>query len=315
MGISVFPAPAAGGAAEATAFSTKLAAKFTTYEHTHDFPAGVYRVSLLNGEVSVTFASATAVIFSGITSTQALTLQLTSDATRVFITGNNQMPVDTIVTITRTSDSLTPDDIGNGTLDTINTTGTYNQTGTLAVLAFGGGAAGQANNSGSNYQGGGAGGRAGFINAGTFVTNTATTVTVGAKGVAETANTNIVAPTNSSFGNLLTTNEASNFFVNSSETNSDTNGASTVSFPSWNTTSTTGSGAGASAGDSATVRTGGGSGIGTGGSCAGLNSAGIKGGSATGKAAGGAGGKPGSNTAARKGGDGSDGVVYVLRGF
>jgi len=141
MGISSLPA-AASSSASSTAFSSPLAVKLTTYEHIQDFSAGVYTVTLSPGECTFSFTSATALITSGTTTSGTATIQLASAATKVYLTGNNSVTANTIVTITRTADLLSPDDIGNGTLDTITTTGTYNQTGTLAVLVFSGGQAG-----------------------------------------------------------------------------------------------------------------------------------------------------------------------------
>lgn len=328
MSISVFPAPTA--AASSNAFAAELAAKNTTYEHINNFEPGVYTVTCAptSSNVSVSFVNATSVLSNVSTTSGTVSITLTSTATKVYLTlFNSASTLPTIVTITKTASILTPDDIGNGTLDTINATGTYNQTGTLAVLAIGGGMHGTLGNA-SNYRGED-GGRAGFINGGVVVTNTATTVTVGAKGVARnSANGSDVAATNSSFGNLITTNAASNAWVNGNggaggyaNNVQPTVGNASQAFFSWNGNSTTGGGGGGSSIQiTNTFRAGGGSGIGTGGTGGGNtggNAATTAGTDATGKGAGGGGGggTRDANATGRLAGDGSDGVIYVLRGF
>jgi hypothetical protein len=315
---SIFPVPSESSA---SAFAATVEAPLTTYEHEHTFTPGIYTVTVSpNGyEAKVTFCSDTAVLFSSTTSSSTVSLNLTSTATKVFVMTFNGTPANAIVTITKTADSLTSDDIGNGTLDTINTTGTYNQTGVLGVLVFGGGAQGESKNSGNPQEGGGAGGRAGFINGDIVITNEATTVTIGAGGIASINSP--VSPTNSSFGNLVTTNTGSSAFPNAGGGGAAGGyyagqpGGSTPAFKSWNGNFTTGGGAGSGRGNNGTIVAGGGSGIGTGGSSPGLNSAGLPAGQGTGKASGGAGGKAGNNQVSWLGGNGAPGVVYVMRGF
>lgn len=340
MSISIFPEPVADGGATDTSFAATIPATQTTYEQVGDFSAGVYSISIdpTSTNAQLTFTDDTSVIATTTTTSGVVSLQLSSPATAVYITTLAGGTANAIVSITKTAAILTPDDIGNGTLDTINTTGTYNQTGLLSVLAFGGGAAGPKGGIGGGGEGaGGAGGASGQIVYG-FVYNTgATTVTVGAKGTAAVSNnTNIVAPTLSSFGNLLTA--ANNFFYVSGagaagaysfqgSPNGGGAGSASRTFPSFNSTSTTGGGGGgAGSAGNQSGGVGGGSGIGTGGT--GAPSAGgsatnsnpsTAGTAATGKAAGGGGGAgtgnnhPSAN--GRFGGDGSDGVVYILRGF
>jgi hypothetical protein len=255
---------------------------------------------------------------------------LSTPATKVYITTLAGGTVDAIVSITKTAAILTPDDIGNGTLDTVNTTGAYNETGLLSVLAFGGGAAGV--KGGIGTQGGGSGGASGGVALGFVYNNGATTITIGAKGTAETQNVSIVAPTQSSFGNLLTSSTDSFFYTSGAgagggQYNAGAVGTASRSFPSFNTTSTTGGGGGGGGTrSSGAAKVGGGSGIGTGGTSApsggtdpntsNPTTAAI---AATGKAAGGGGGSGtgnnNPNAVGRFGSDGSDGVVYILRGF
>jgi len=317
MASTVFPAPSSATAS--TAFATTCAVATTIYENESNFSTGVYTVSVspaASGEARLTFASDTAIITTITTASSVATFTLSTAATKVFINTSNGASANLVVTVTRAADSLTPDDIGNGTLDTINTTGTYNQTGVLGVLVLGGGAAGRACATNSQNTKGADGGRAGFISGGMVITNSATTVTVGAGGIADRGNN--TAPTNSSFGNLITTNAVDNAFPNGNgggggyDANAEAGNTSAV-FQSFNGNSTTGGGAGANRGNNGTTRAGGGSGIGTGGSSQSSNA--TQGGAGTGKASGGAGGKGGYNQSGQTGGDGAPGVVYVMRGF
>lgn len=334
MAISVFPVPAAGGA-EDIAFASTIPAVMTTYEHDVELATGIYDVSISNStNAHLVFLDASGVILTATTSGFIATVKLNSDVTKLFITTITGGAANALVKITRTAGIILPDDIGNGTLDTINTTSTYNQTGYLSILAFGGGAAG--GKGGITYSNGGAGGASGEICFGTVVSNTAQTVTVGAKGTAATSNnTNIVAPTKSSFGNLLT--ETNNFFYvagaglgydeGQGGTDSNRFGSASRLYPQFNGNSTTGGGGGGRGNRSTEAGgTGGGSGIGTGGTGApgGGNLAAngnptVKGTAGTGKASGGGGGAGtgtnNPNAAGRFGGDGADGVVYILRGF
>jgi hypothetical protein len=330
MSISVFPAPAA--ASEEAAFAATIPALQTTYENIQEFSLGIYAIDIVptTTQASLTFVDDTSVVATLTTINGIGSVQLNSAATKVYITTLAGGSTDAVVTITKTASALTPDDIGNGTLDTINTTGTYNQTGLLSVLAFGGGAAGGRAGIGNDPSG--AGGAAGGVVLGFVYNNGATTVTVGAKGTAAISNnTNITTPNASSFGNLLTSS-TNNFFYAGAGGNSvgaEQNGnvgIASRAFASFNTTSTTGGGGSGNNRTNATGRLGAGSGIGTGGTgapgggdsffTANPTTAGTAG---TGKASGGGGGTTAGNdfpnAAGRFGGDGTDGVVYILRGF
>lgn len=336
MGIQTIPAPAAAGGGDA-AFASTLTAMSTTYEHVQAFEAGIYDVEVVPSttQVGIMLVDATSLLVNTSTTSGIVSVQLNTPATRLYVTGLEGGTAGAIVKMTKVAEILSPDDIGNGTLDTINATGTYNQTGRLAVLAFGGGSAGT--KGGAGYDAGGVGGASGGVALGVVYTNTATTVTVGAKGVAATSNnTNIVAPNQSSFGNLLTSSTNSFFWTSGAGTQSGGNsgggnGNASRIFSSFNGNSTTGGGASggkvqnygnATGGGSS----GGGSGIGTGGkpgAMPGGNGANVNpttaGTAATGKAAGGGGGNStgnnNPNAVGRFGTDGSDGVVYVLRGW
>lgn len=328
MAVNQFPAPAAGGGG-VTAFAATLDAVNTVYEHVNVFDVGVYTISCnpTTTDCQVVFASDTASIATVTTTSGSVQYNLATAATKVYLNLKNGGTAGTVVTINKTANALTPDDIGNGTLDTITSTSTYNQTGALSVLCIGGGAAGSR---GSVLNGGGGGGgRSGYINSGFVYTNAATTVTIGAGGVAATANTSEVQPTGSNFGNLITTDTENTFYVKANASGSGQNapGNATQTFPSFNGNYTTGSGSGGGNRYENGNASGGGSGIGTGGVGATggtttdytnriYNSAATD---ATGYGAGGGGGGAVGNGQSthptRDGGDGSQGVVYVLRGW
>jgi len=330
MPISQIPAPSTGG--EDTAFATAIPVVGTTYENVNNFDEGIYTISVnpTSSDAFITLVSATTVLVNASTTSGTVGVTLSSTATKAYITLGAGATAGAIVTIAKTAGALTSTDIGNGTLDTINTTGTYNQTGLMGVLLVGGGAAGGRGAVGSPATGG----RAGFINLNFVVTNTAQTVTVGAKGVAQVTNNDAITDANnSSFGNLVTATSASNFWTNGNGGNgggfyAGNGGNASGVFRSFNGASTTGGGGGGT-GQYATVAfgAGSGSGIGTGGN----GGTGGTGGGATnrnpttvanaasGKGAGGGGGAYNGNShpnaVGRYGKDGSDGVVYVLRGF
>ena len=336
MAISVFPAPATGGSSVA-AFAASIAAKNTTYVHTSNFEAGVYTLTCAptSTDVTAVFVDGSSVLSTQVTTSGTISFTLATSATKVTITAKNNATVfPTIVTIEKTANQLTSVDAGSGTLDTINATGTYNQTGVLSVLAISGGFCGAPG--GVGYVGGAAGGAPGNIAMGVVVTNAPTTVTVGAKGVARnTIGGSDTAPTNSSFGNLVDSTNTSSFITRGAGgggggvNTPGGSGTANQTFVSWNTTGTSGGGggsAGIGVGSAENARgAGGGSGIGTGGRGGNGNSGTntgtpiTAGGDATGKGAGGGAGPTVGNGAAndplRLGGDGSDGVVYVLRGF
>lgn len=316
MGISVFPAPTTGSSA--SAFAATLENVGRVYEHAGNFPAGVYTVSVNPNttQVKATFATNSVVVTSVVTTSGSVSFNLTTPATKVFLMSVSGGSTNAVVNIQKTADPLTSDDIGNGTLDTITTTGTYNQTGVLGVLVLGGGEQGGSTNGTGNNTPGQSGGRAGFINGDIVITNTPTIVTIGAGGIASTNAP--VDPTNSSFGNFVTTNAASPAFPNgnggSGAYSSPSAGNASGTFPSFNGNFTTGGGGGASARSVGEGRPGGGSGIGTGGSSNANHTS--SGNSGTGRASGGGGGRANDSSAdGRKGGDGTAGVVYVLRGF
>jgi hypothetical protein len=324
MAISVFPAPTASGGSSVAAFAATIPALQTTYEHINNFEPGVYTISVAPSSTNakITFHSDSAFLSSVSTTSGTVSLQLSTAATKAYITTRAGGSTNAIVTISKTANVLSPDDIGSGTLDTITTTGNYNQTGLLGVLVIGGGAGGDRGSNASRV--GGAGGRAGFINGDVVFTNSPTLVTIGAGGAGQTWNTDGRTPGNSSFGNLVTANSANNQEFANGNGNAGTQqdslpGNSSAVFPSFNGSSTTGGGGAGNSENHGVFPIGGGSGIGTGGT-GGSNNVGGK--DATGRGAGGGGGRGiyrpdlnGANSNIIAGGNGSPGVVYVLRGF
>ena len=327
MASSVFPAPSA--AATEPAYVTAIPVALRTYQHTVALTAGIYDIDITptSTNAQLVFVDSTSVLVNATTSSGVVRVTLSTPSTKFFVTTLAGATANASLKITKVAAPLTPGDVGNGTMDTVNTTGTYNQTGLLTVLALGGGAAGA---KGINQYNSGPGGAPGAIVYGVVQNNAAVTITVGAKGTAATSNnTNITTPTNSSFGNLLTTTNSS-FTAGAGGTTAGMYSAGiagnvTSTFISFNGNSTTGGGGSGANGGSA-AGGGAGSGIGTGGTggSGGVNSVAnsnptTKGGAATGKAAGGGGGAASGNNfpnaVGRFGGDGSDGVVYVLRGF
>ena len=335
MATSIFPVATSS---TDTSFAATIVQMGRTYEHVQNFSTGIYTITLnpSSTNAGVVFASETAYITRVGTTSGTVSVQLNTAATRVYVTGAVGGTDGAIITIAKTAAILTPSDIGNGTLDTVNTTGTYNQTGRLAILAFGGGSAGE--KAGIGYGTGGNGGASGGVAVGVVYTNSPTTITIGAGGVAATSNnTNIVPPTQTSFGNILTSSTTDFFFQSGAGPGSPGNynggdvGTASRSFLSFNGNSTTGGGGGGgntrpNGNVQGGGQPGGGSGIGTGGTSGTRNggnasnfNAIARGTAGIGKASGGGGGStaPNNNPDAicRFGGDGAPGVAYILRGF
>lgn len=322
MTISVFPV-ASTSAASPTAKTFTAAAAYTTYEINETFLSGGYTIttSPSTAQVNVLFVGASSVLADVTTSSGSVSTSITENAVALYIRDTSGAS-NTVVTITYTSTIVSGSSI-SGTLDTITSTQTYNQTGQLYVLAFGGGGGGS---SGSYFGGpsGGSGGGAGFITGKIVFANTATSVTIGAGGNGGNGSNNIGggaggAGGTTSFGNLVTAAGANGgSFVNygghaggngsvaggaSNQNGTPGSGlVSTQTFVSFGN-QTVGSGAGGSANGGAN---GGVGNIGSGGNSA----TGANGNSANGYASGGGGGSGTQN-----GGAGTAGILYVLRGF
>jgi len=197
------------------------------------------------------------------------------------------------ITLTGLSGSYFP--TISGTLDTITSSGTYNQTGMLYVLVVGGGGGGGGAGGGAyGFLGGGSGGISGKL----IKTTTATTVTVGSAG---TANGNGGGNSGgaTSFGNYLTANGG--VYGSGGSPGGGNSGGSNyngnVALNLWQSIKSGTTGPGADYWNNA-PDTGGGIGQG-----------GQRGGAASGYGAGGGGGNYSGS-----GGPGSPGVIYVIRG-
>jgi len=271
------------------------------YKPTQAFSSGVYTMTTSpnTSQATATFYDGTSIIYEATTSSGTVTFNLATAATGVYLSSDSLTNV--VVSISLTANSL-PGTSLSGTLDTITNTSTYNQTGQLYVVAYGGGGSGGC---GSNNDGNGGGGGAGGNLAGKIVyTNEATSVTIGSGGVATNAQANGIAGGTTNFGNLVS---ATGGGPGGTRTNSLNQPAITANHPSVQ--SGTNGGGGSGSGNYGTGN-GTGSGVGTGGNGGNGNGAGNAG---TGYGAGGGGGgraNPGGNSGA-----GTAGVVYVLRGF
>ena len=323
MTISVFPAPSTAAGPDAKTFTSTAA--YTTYEINDTFSAGGYTIttSPATAQVNVIFVNGSAVLQDTTTISGSASTTLTSDATGVYIR-DTSASTSTVITITLVSEVVAGSSL-SGTLDEVNTTSAYNQTGQLYVLAFGGGAGGP---SGSKFGGpaGGSGGGSGFVTGKLVYTTTATTVTIGAAGNGGVMGNNDPSGGNSggstTFGNLVTaeggnTGSWDNYNAVAGGTGAGNGGASagsggtaaagnssTQTFKSFGNQTVGGGGGGSGNG---TAGNGGVGNIGSGGKGGNAGTAAL---SANGKASGGGGG--GGNSS---GGAGTAGILYVLRGF
>jgi hypothetical protein len=271
------------------------------------------------------------------TSGGTVSWNITSTVANPFIYTNTGS--DVIVTITLTAAPLTGSAM-SGTLDTITSTSTYNQTGRLYVVAVGAGAGGGSGFGGApSSTSSGGGGAGGGITGGFVITNAPTSITIGAPGNGATQNTSPNAGGNTTFGNYLTAGGGSGLGVNGSTPWNDARGGarsgnvSGTSLHSSVKVGTTGSGGEGRASVSGTGGPGegngglgAGSGVGTGGTGGGATrgtpptagNGSVGNGYGAGGGGGGAANQTGSNsigTGYTNGAAGTQGVVYVLRGF
>jgi hypothetical protein len=300
MSSTVYPVVTSSGGV--ASYATTCAAINTQYKAIQALPAGVYLASVSPTSVvsTISFFNASGLITTVTTSAGSIVVNLASAATYYIVTIDSNAGA--VVTITYQSASITGSSI-SGTLDTITSTSTYNQTGLVYVLAFGGGGGG---GSGGGQQGGSAG-TGSTPASGIFTINTSTSVTIGALGSGGNQSGGSNGGT-TTFGNLLTSYGGGG---GGRYSNTRANGTEIQNIYQSIKTGTNGNG-GNGVYDNNT-QPGGGSGIGTGGS-GGPN--GTAGGNATGYGAGGgAGGGTYPGNGGGGGGAGSPGVVYVLRGF
>lgn len=332
MSISVFPTPST---AVPDAYTITASTAQTDYRVSSVFQLGVYEIKLTPAvTVNISVTTATSVILDTAISSSPTTINIAQTPTAVYFRASTSA-VD--ITFSKLSEPITPT-APTGTLDTVNSTSAYNETGLLYVMCVGGGGGG-GGGAKSDSIGSGGGGSGGVASKYVYTT-TATTVTIGAAGnggINGSANTN--QPGNAggatSFGNFLTVNGGGGGKGGSDVFNNPANSGGAAGTPGGSTggigarpgngfdggtggatekrvtikgNDTTGSGGG---GDNV-ARAGGGSGIGTGGS-GGANAQSGSAGTGKGSGGGGAGlGLLGNNAV---GGAGQAGVVYILRGF
>ena len=298
----IYPAAVVSSSSVNTTYWT-IPTQKRQYKATVSYAPGVYQITTYpTSTVAYVdfYSSSDALILSAITSSGTVSVNLGSTPSYMIIYTNGSDGCLVGITVTGTNGTYSSN--LSGTLDTITTSGTYNQTGTMYVMVVGGGAGG--GGAGSNtygYPGGGSGG----VTAKLLTVNTSTTVTIGARGNAN-GNGNGNAGGATSFGNYLTANGGSgDGGAGSPGGGSGSQGYSGGPGPSealnlWQSVKSGNTGGGAADGGG-NHSPGLGSGIGTGGGV---------GGAASGYGAGGGGGGYGG-----VGGVGTPGVVYVLRGI
>lgn len=291
-------------ASSINANSLNCAVPHTKYNAVQNYDAAIYTITTSpnTSQATVSFYNSTSILLDTITSSGTVSVNLASPATGVYISVDPT--ANTLVTITKTASALSGTDL-SGTLDTITTTSTYNQTGKLYVMAIGGGGGGRGFNNWNSTKG--TGGVGSSPVAKMVQTNGATSVTIGAAGSGGGVQngsefTPPPAGGTTSFGAFVTSNGGSGYGSSEAPGNAITNPGPSVK---------SGTNGGGGGGSDNSAQSGGGSGIGTGG-LGGVNNGTRSGGAATGYGAGGGGG---ANGGSANGGAGSPGVVYVLRGF
>lgn len=320
MAISIFPQPVSNASTDGVAFTVPEEAK--QYKLAYTFPAGIYSIttSPTNSQVFIEFNIAN-VITSTTTVDGSISVNLASECSEVYLSGVPSFTANTIVTIDKTGENISGTEI-SGTLDTLTTSGTYNTTGKLYVVAVGGGAGGAGSSNNFGGGGGGSGGVAGKL----VYTNTSTSYTIGTAGNGGAIDTAGNAGNATNFGNLLTANGGSGGAVgntgaggaagtpgggaggNGSLNGAGNNGGTSTKIGQTVKAGTTGGGGGG--GQANAITNGGGSGIGTGGR-SGIANQDANAQPASGYGSGGGGGRGGS--ANQSGGNGRPGVIYVLR--
>jgi hypothetical protein len=327
MAISVFPV-AVTSSSSVNASAITAASANVLYEGRATFDPAIYQISCASGVITnFQFWNGSTFIVGSVTASGVVSVNLSSAADRIRLwtnTGSN-----TVVTITKTASALT--DQFSGTLDTITTSGTYTGTSTsgkaYAVLVGGGGGGGRRSQNSS--QGGASGGVCAKI-----VTLTGSmAVVIGAFGAGSTVNgTNGASGGNSTFDGMtagggsggrsdsgdpsLPGGTATGGSINSTGAATsfspfgDTGGSTTATYAFIAAPGTTGAG-GFGYYNETLGSFGGGSGIGTGGRG---GSTSVAGANATGYGAGGGGGGGSSQAGTQtSGGNGSPGVLYVLK--
>jgi hypothetical protein len=328
MAISIFPIPSQSSLNSDTYF---LEVADTLYVAKKTFEPGVYVFSHtdFNTTCYIEFFNGLTSLGTTQTVSRTITYNLASTATSFRVYQDSLTNVLLKVELNSSNAFFE----ANGTLDTITSSGTYNQTGELFVVLVGAGGGGGRGGTSGNNKGTGGGGSGG-IQSTTLVANTSTSVTVGAGGTganAENVNGNSGGLT--AFGSIQATGggggrggtinqglqgnaglpDGGQGGANNVSTGSPpprVNGpyggqASNASNYPYVKRGSTGGGGGAGY---MSTGAGAGSGIGTGGNSNwNVNTA--RANSGTGKGSGGGG------SFGAQGGDGADGAIFVLRGI
>jgi hypothetical protein len=185
MALQIYPEIIASGASAPNAKSYTVPVALTRYKIVSNFDAAVYTITTSpnTSQVTATFINGTSVIGSTTTVGGTVTYNLATAATQIYLitdTGTN-----VVATVTTTASALSGGAI-SGTIDTLTTTGTYNQTGLLYIAAFGGGGGGGgggcATDPSSGCGTGGGGGGSGYITTGFMIANGPTSYVIGARG-------------------------------------------------------------------------------------------------------------------------------------
>lgn len=296
-----------------------LPVSYTTYFVDDPLAAGTFSLTSLVGSSNVYFKASDGTILLTQLSvgSTSVSVNLTSDVVGYYLLGTANSTSFSIEQTASLFDNFSA--LSGGTVDTITTTSTYNQTGLLYVVAFGGGAGGSTGFNPNQGNGPGGGGSGGVSSSFSYV-NAAQSITIGNGGNSGQAGGG------TSFGNVLSVNGGESSGNSSGGggggaggsggvNSASAGGVSTVSFKSVGNYTTGGGGGGTgSSGDNNIVGGAGGVGnIGTGGQGGGKNNQGTSG---TGFASGGgAGGIQVWANVVNAAGSGRPGIVYVLRGF
>lgn len=290
------------------------------YGTNYTFDTGVYTLSASVGSIRVSFWSGSTEVVTATVTTTASTVSLGQPCSRVVISANT---ASARLSIAYSGLPLAP---GSGLVETFTNSQTYTGTGVGYVLIVGGGSGGGAGNVGGNAGPGGGSGGVVLVGPITFAGTEAIVIgAAGNGGATNGAAGNAGGAT--SFGNY-TANGGSGATagttgggaggggggggVNSGGASGSASTAPNVVRP----TLTTGGGGGggySSGTGSAAGAAGAGSGIGTGGSGGNANGPTGPGNNASGYGAGGGGGGARGGIASGVGGNGSPGVVYVVK--
>lgn len=307
MAISVFPV-AVTSSSSVNAVAAAPGDFSKQYMVTRNFSAGVYTISVSNStDAYIEFFNATSSVLFATTSGGTVTVNLASDCTNAVVTLLTSASAS--VTINQTALTLVSSEI-SGTLDTITTTSTYSQTGRMYVLCVGGGGGGAQANTDV-----GEGGRGASMNGRLVYTNTSTSITVGSGGTGAAAGTNGNggAGGTTSFGSLVsaTGGAGGRFTWRTNPSYSATNYWRSIKVGQTNS-----GGGGANAGNGIDTYNNmmADNGLGVGGRGGTTSSVGSGPGFRDGENASGYGNGGGSGfLSTGKGGNGSPGVVYILR--